>query len=159
MKPRSAHLVSFLSGLVFAVGLGISGMTRPGKVLAFLDVAGTWDPTLLFVMGGAIAVHIGFALRAKRASAPLLGERYDFPARDSVDVSLVLGASLFGVGWGLQGYCPGPAVVAATSGGSVPIVFVVFMVAGFALPKLYQRPSALPNGPIDSPPRDSPTAA
>ena len=141
MKTRATYLVSFLSGLVFAIGLGLSGMTRPGKVLAFLDVTGAWDPTLAFVMGGAIALHAGFALRAKRAAAPLLGPSYVMPTRESLDRSLVLGATLFGVGWGLQGYCPGPAVVAATSGDWVPIVFLAFMVVGFAVPRLYQKPA------------------
>jgi uncharacterized membrane protein YedE/YeeE len=137
MKNRWPLLVAFAAGTVFALGLGLSGMTRPGKVVAFLDVAGAWDVTLAFVMAGAIAVHIGFALRAKRASAPLLGPRFVLPARDAVDASLLVGASLFGVGWGLQGYCPGPAIVASASGSAVPIVFVASMIAGLLAPRLF----------------------
>jgi uncharacterized membrane protein YedE/YeeE len=136
VKARRFYAVSFLSGLVFAAGLAISGMTRPGKVLAFLDVGGAWDPTLAFVMAGAVAVHVGFALRAKRSAKPLFADRFAFPARDSIDAPLVLGAAIFGIGWGLQGYCPGPAVAASASGDAVPLVFLASMIVGLLVPAL-----------------------
>jgi uncharacterized membrane protein YedE/YeeE len=135
VKTRWFYVVSFSSGLVFAAGLAISGMTQPAKVLGFLDVTGAWDPTLMFVMIGAIAVHMGFALRAKNAAKPLLARQFSLPARDAIDAPLFIGAALFGVGWGLEGYCPGPAVVASASGGAVPLVFVASMVAGLLAPR------------------------
>ncbi|HEY3594199.1 MAG TPA: DUF6691 family protein, partial [Polyangiaceae bacterium] len=122
------------SGLVFATGLTLSGMTNPAKILAFLDITGRWDPSLLLVMGAAVATHLPFALWAKRASHPLVAQRFAFPARDALDGSLFFGAALFGVGWGMQGYCPGPAIVALASGGTVPLVFVATMIVGLLLP-------------------------
>ncbi len=102
----------FLAGLVFAVGLVLGGMTNPQKIIGFLDVAGDWDPSLAFVMAGAIGVHALTYRFTMRRSKPLLGEKFLVPKRSDVDASLVVGALLFGVGWGLVGYCPGPAVVA-----------------------------------------------
>jgi uncharacterized membrane protein YedE/YeeE len=139
VKSARSLLVSFLGGLVFAVGLGLSGMTEPAKVLAFLDVKGAWDPTLMFVMVGAIAVHMRFALRAKRATKPVWAPRFSLPARESIDARLFVGAALFGVGWGLQGYCPGPAVVASASGHAVPLVFVATMIVGLLVPGFVLR--------------------
>ena len=132
---RGANFVSFASGLVFAVGLGIAGMGRPAKVLAFLDVAGAWDPSLAFVMASAIAVHMAFAVRAKRGGVPVLASSYALPERDALDLSLFVGAATFGIGWGLVGYCPGPAVVGAASGAFTPIAFVGAMLAGLVLPR------------------------
>lgn len=121
----------FALGLVFALGLGISGMTQPLKVLGFLDVAGTWDPALMFVMVGAIAVTFtGYRLVLKRPS-PLLGARFEIPTRRSIDGQLIAGGALFGLGWGMAGFCPGPAIV-ALAGGSVEVVlFVLAMFVGF----------------------------
>jgi uncharacterized membrane protein YedE/YeeE len=136
VKSARFLLVSFLCGLVFAVGLGLSGMTQPAKVLAFLDIKGAWDPTLMFVMVGAIAVHMGFALRAKRATKPVWAPRFSLPAREGIDAQLFAGAALFGVGWGLEGYCPGPAVVASASGHAVPLVFVASMIVGLLVPPI-----------------------
>jgi uncharacterized membrane protein YedE/YeeE len=133
---RGANLIAFFSGLVFAIGLGVSGMGRPGKVLAFLDITGNWDPSLAFVMASAIAVHIGFALRARRGGVPLLAKSYSLPQRETLDASLFAGAAMFGVGWGLVGYCPGPAVVGAASGSSTPVVFVGAMLLGVLLFRL-----------------------
>jgi uncharacterized membrane protein YedE/YeeE len=132
---RGAKVVSFVSGLVFAIGLGVAGMGRPSKVLAFLDVTGAWDPSLAFVMASAITVHIGFALRARRGGVPLLATSYALPKRDVLELSLFAGAAIFGIGWGLVGYCPGPAVVGAATGSSTPIIFVGAMLVGLLLPR------------------------
>lgn len=105
-------LAGFISGLLFGVGLLISGMANPAKVLNFLDVFGTWDPSLAFVMGGAVLVaFIGFRIVLKRSS-PVLGEVFHLPTKKDIDRRLITGASLFGVGWGLGGFCPGPAFTA-----------------------------------------------
>ena len=139
---RGAGAVSFISGLVFALGLGIAGMGRPSKVLAFLDVTGAWDPSLAFVMASAIGVHMAFALRAKRGGVPLLAKSYALPKRDALDLSLFAGAAIFGIGWGLVGYCPGPAVVGVASASSTPIVFVAAMIVGLLLQRALARHSA-----------------
>lgn len=125
-------LLALLSGLVFGIGLIVSGMTDPSKVLAFLDLAGVWDPSLAFVMAGAIAVGtIAFALVSKRSST-LLGDPLRLPTATQLDRRLIVGSLLFGVGWGLAGYCPGPALAALLSGGLKPFVFVVALLAGMA---------------------------
>ncbi len=126
-------LVSFLSGLVFALGLGISGMTQPAKVIGFLDLFGRWDPSLAFVMGGAIAAHFVFARRAARGGAPRLAPRFELPLQTDIDARLVVGAALFGVGWGLSGLCPGPAVVSSVAGAPGTLVFVAAMLASIFL--------------------------
>lgn len=149
MRSARFYLVSFFCGLVFAVGLGLSGMTQPAKVLAFLDVGGTWDPTLMFVMAGAIAVHMGFALRAKRTAKPVWAPRFSLPVREGIDARLFVGAALFGVGWGLQGYCPGPAVVASASGHAVPLVFVASMIVGLVGLRSFGAPVARAVEPSD----------
>lgn len=123
-------LVSFASGLVFGIGLLISGMTDTGKVLGFLDIFGAWDATLAFVMAGAVAVtSIGFTL-ARRRGAPLLAAQNLWPTRNDIDAPLVIGATLFGIGWGLVGLCPGPALVNLAGLGLPVIVFVVAMAVG-----------------------------
>jgi uncharacterized membrane protein YedE/YeeE len=125
-------LASFLCGLVFGAGLLISGMTQPDKVLGFLDLFGAWDATLAFVMAGAVAVTAaGFAL-ARRRGIPLLAERLRWPDRSDIDASLLTGAVLFGVGWGLVGLCPGPALVNLAGLSGPVIVFVIAMTAGMA---------------------------
>lgn len=130
----SRGLVAFLSGLVFAAGLCVSGMTRPSKVLAFLDVTGNWDPSLAFVMIGAIGVAaLAFRL-SRRRPAPLYNQQFQLPdARRRIGLSLVAGAALFGVGWGLSGLCPGPAVVSLASGQSSALVFVGAMAVGMVV--------------------------
>ena len=126
-------LFALLSGLVFGMGLIVSGMTDPSKVLAFLDLAGVWDPSLAFVMAGAIAVGtIAFALASRRSST-LLGDPLRLPTATQLDRRLVVGSIVFGIGWGLAGYCPGPALAALLSGGLKPLVFVVALLAGMAL--------------------------
>jgi uncharacterized membrane protein YedE/YeeE len=126
-------LVALLCGLVFGSGLALSGMTNPAKVLGFLDVAGRWDPTLAFVMAAALAVAApGFAL-ARRRARPWLGESFAIPTRRDVDAPLAIGAALFGIGWGLVGLCPGPALADLARGSPPVFVFVAAMAAGVAL--------------------------
>jgi len=123
-------IASFASGLVFGIGLLISGMTDTGKVLGFLDIFGAWDATLAFVMAGAVAVTgLGFAL-ARRRGAPVLAAKSLWPTRRDVDTPLVIGATLFGIGWGLVGLCPGPALVNLAGLALPVIVFVVAMAVG-----------------------------
>jgi uncharacterized membrane protein YedE/YeeE len=123
-------LIAFLCGVLFALGLGISGMTRPAKVLGFLDVGGSWDPSLAFVMIGAIAVHAVLLPIILRRAHPLLAPVFALPTRRDIDAPLLAGAAIFGVGWGLAGLCPGPAVTVLASGGMLPIAFVLAMLAG-----------------------------
>ncbi len=130
---------ALLGGILFGVGLIISGMANPAKVLAFLDLAGPWDPSLAFVMGGAIAVGlVAFRLARQRASS-VLGAAMHLPTAADIDARLVAGSTLFGVGWGLAGFCPGPALVALGTGAPKAIVFVVAMLAGMALYELMER--------------------
>jgi uncharacterized membrane protein YedE/YeeE len=130
MKPL---VVSFLAGLVFALGVGVAGMTQPTKVVGFLDVTGRWDPSLAFVMVGAIGVA-GAVFRLTRShAAPLFAPRFIVPTRGDVDLRLIGGAALFGIGWGLGGLCPGPALTALASGAPSTLIFVVAMLAGMAL--------------------------
>lgn len=140
-----AILASFACGLIFGAGLLISGMTEPEKVLGFLDIFGAWDATLAFVMGGAVAVAaVGFAL-ARRRSAPVFAAKFLWPERRDIDAPLVAGATLFGIGWGLVGICPGPALV-NLAGLSLPIVvFVAAMVIGMLAFELWQRRPVAPD--------------
>jgi uncharacterized membrane protein YedE/YeeE len=122
--------VGLAAGLLFGAGLVISGMIGPGKVLAFLDVAGDWDPSLAFVMAAAIPVAaLGFKL-SRRRDGPVCGDRFSVPTRTPVDRKLILGAILFGAGWGLVGYCPGPALAALVYGQSATWIFVAAMGVG-----------------------------
>ena len=123
-------LAAFGCGLLFGAGLLISGMTQPDKVLGFLDIFGAWDATLAFVMAGAVIVtSLGFAL-ARRRGAPILASKLQWPTRHDIDAPLLIGAALFGIGWGLVGLCPGPAIVNLASLSLPVIVFVVAMAAG-----------------------------
>ncbi len=123
-------LAAFFSALVFGIGLGISGMTLPSKVIGFLDVTGNWDPSLAAVMFGAILVHaISYRLITKRKS-PILTTEFQIPTRRDVDWKLILGAVLFGAGWGLGGFCPGPALVGVVTGKSSVVIFVASMLVG-----------------------------
>lgn len=128
-----ALLISFLSGIVFAVGLGISGMTRPIKVIGFLDFFGTWDASLAFVMIGAIAVYFAAYRLSKNMPSPLLASAFSLPKRSDLDTKLILGAALFGAGWGLSGFCPGPAITSLASGAPAVLVFVAAMMVGMRL--------------------------
>ena len=125
--------LSFVAGLVFGVGLLFAGMTQPGKVIAFLDLFGGWDPSLAFVMGGAIGVHFLAYRLVPRLQQPLFASAWALPTRRDVDARLVIGAVLFGAGWGLGGYCPGPALTAVVSGAANTLVFVGAMLAGMGV--------------------------
>jgi uncharacterized membrane protein YedE/YeeE len=125
--------VAYACGLVFAVGLGISGMTHPSKILAFLDFTGAWDPSLAVVMAAGLAVNFVVFRVAARRGAPLLARTFSLPPRTTVDARLVGGAALFGVGWGLGGFCPGPVLVSAVTGAASVVAFVVAMLASMAL--------------------------
>ncbi|MCW4150285.1 YeeE/YedE family protein [Halomonas sp. 18H] len=126
-------LMGYIAGLLFGLGLTISGMTDPARVIGFLDIAGAWDPTLMFVLGGAVVTNfIGYRLVLRR-SHPIFGERFQLPTRQDLDIRLIGGASLFGIGWGLSGYCPGPAF-ASIIGLSAPLfAMLVTMVMGWFL--------------------------
>ena len=125
-------VVAFGCGALFALGLGFGGMTQPSRVLAFLDVAGAWDPGLALVMLGAIAVYAPVYRLVVRRDRPVLAAAWDLPARRDVDGRLVTGAALFGVGWGLAGLCPGPALTALASREPAALLFVAAMLAGIA---------------------------
>ena len=133
MGPAMRTLIALTSGLVFGLGLIASGMTNPAKVKGFLDLYGAWDPSLALVMGGAIAVGVfGFAA-ARRRSLSWTGERMELPTQRAIDTRLVGGGVLFGIGWGIAGFCPGPAVVALGGGLGQAAIFVVAMLAGMWL--------------------------
>ena len=131
-------LASLLSGLVFGLGLIVSGMANPAKVLGFLDLAGHWDPSLAFVMAGAIAVGTVAFVVANRRAASLLGAPMRLPSSRLIDRRLVGGSLLFGVGWGIAGFCPGPALVSLGMGEVKAVVFVAAMLAGMALFELLE---------------------
>lgn len=136
-------VMALIAGLIFGLGLILSGMTNPAKVIGFLDLAGNWDPSLAFVMAGAIAVSFLPFQLAKNRSMAILGGPVRMPTATDIDRRLVLGSVAFGVGWGLAGYCPGPALTSLLSGGLKPLIFVTAMLAGMALFELLQsRPRA-----------------
>ena len=133
-------LIALVSGLVFGLGLILAGMTDPMKVKGFLDLAGAWDPSLGLVMGGAIALGVFVFAYAKRQQRSWSGESMEIPNNRTIDTRLVLGGLLFGAGWGIAGFCPGPAIVAMGSGLPVAGVFVVAMLVGMvAHDKLLSR--------------------
>jgi len=129
-------IASLASGVLFGAGLALSGMTDPTKVLGFLDIAGRWDPSLIFVLGGAVSVSVvAFRLVLRRAQ-PMLDTRFHLPAQRDVDPALVFGSALFGIGWGLSGYCPGPAVALLAAPGGDALLFLPAMVGGMVLHRL-----------------------
>lgn len=138
-KSSLELLISFTAGLLFAVGLAIAGMTQPAKVVGFLDVAGAWDPSLGFVMLGAIAVYFVANQLVRGQRAPLAGGGFHLPSRRDIEPTLLLGAGLFGVGWGLAGYCPGPGLTAVASGSLTAITFVAAMALGMLLFEALER--------------------
>ena len=132
-------LTAFASGLVFGIGLLLSGMTDPGKVIGFLDVGGAWDPSLAFVMGGAVLVAMAAFALARRRTRTLLGGALHLPQRRDIESRLVLGSAVFGIGWGLAGFCPGPALVSLASGQEKAAIFVVAMLAGMLVYQAAER--------------------
>ena len=133
------RVIEFVLGLTFGLGLLISGMTDPGKVQGFLDLAGLWDPSLAFVMGGGVMVGLlGFGW-AKKQTLSLSGAPFQWPEMTHIDKPLVLGSLMFGLGWGLAGFCPGPALVAMASGNDKALVFVLAMMAGMALFERFKK--------------------
>jgi uncharacterized membrane protein YedE/YeeE len=123
-------IVAFASGMLFAIGLCVSGMTQPSKVIGFLDVRGAWDPSLACVMVGAIGVYAVAARWAGSAARPLFASTFQLPTRSAIDAPLIAGAALFGIGWGLAGYCPGPAVASLTSFAPPTVAFLAAMLVG-----------------------------
>lgn len=126
-------LISFVSGFLFAVGLAVAGMASPGNILGFLDVFGDWKPALAFVMAGAIGVNGLVLLALRRRNRPIFAERFRLPTVREIDPRLVGGAALFGIGWGIGGYCPGPGIIAPWSGSLAGLVFPLSMIAGIWL--------------------------
>lgn len=144
-----------LSGVVFAVGLALSGMTRPEKVISFLDVTGDWDPSLAFVMGGAILFFAPLFHWVRRREQVAFGQSLSLPTASQLDARLLLGSALFGVGWGLAGYCPGPALTAAGGARTDTLVFALAMIVGMAVApavvRLLTPSEGAATGPIKDP--------
>ncbi|MEK6628383.1 MAG: YeeE/YedE family protein [Bdellovibrionota bacterium] len=132
-------LVALSVGFLFAIGLGLSGMTEPQKVVGFLDLFGSWDPSLIFVMIGAILVHFLVFKFTKKLNKPLLDTKWHLPTKKEITPALVIGSTLFGIGWGLGGYCPGPALTSLASFEIRPLIFVVSMIAGMYLFRLFDK--------------------
>lgn len=132
-------LAVFACGLLFGLGLGVAGMTLPSKVIGFLDITGDWDPSLMAVMVGAILVHAVLYRLITKRSSPVLDSKFQIPTRKDIDWKLLVGASLFGAGWGLGGFCPGPAIVSLVTGESSVVVFVVSMIAGIFVYNLFDK--------------------
>ena len=133
------NIVALFVGLLFGIGLLLSGMTNPAKVLGFLDLAGQWDPSLALVMGGAIAIAAPAFAWIKRRPRSMLGAPVALPAAATVNIRLILGSLVFGVGWGLAGFCPGPALVSAATGQPGAWIFVAAMLAGMAIFSIIER--------------------
>lgn len=141
MKKTSTKnaVAALMVGFVFAIGLGLSGMTQPGKVVGFLDLFGAWDPSLLFVMAGAVMVHFVTYRLIRKRSSPLFSAEWHVPTKKDVTPALVAGSFLFGVGWALAGYCPGPAVTSLASFGGRPAIFVASMLVGMVAFKQFDK--------------------
>jgi uncharacterized membrane protein YedE/YeeE len=132
-------ILSYIIGLIFGIGISISGMANPAKVLNFFDIAGSWDPSLAFVMGGALIVtFIGYRVVLKRP-APMMDSGFHLPTRKDLDLRLIGGSALFGVGWGIAGFCPGGALPALGTGRSEVLIFVGALVVGILAGKLLQN--------------------
>jgi uncharacterized membrane protein YedE/YeeE len=123
-------LTALITGILFGFGLSLGEMINPGRVIGFLDVAGRWDATLLFVMGGALLVTAPLYPLILRRARPLFDQRFFLPMKSTIDRPLIVGAAIFGIGWGLGGFCPGPALAALASGSPAVLLFVIAMIAG-----------------------------
>jgi uncharacterized membrane protein YedE/YeeE len=144
-------LVALVAGTLFGAGLVVGGMTMPSKVRGFLDFTGDWDPTLMFVMGGAVVVHTAVWFLVKGRPSPLLAERFALPTRKDIDAKLVLGAAIFGLGWGFGGFCPGPAITSLPSAAPSVLAFVVAMLgASWLTGQLEVRAGTQPAAPAVS---------
>lgn len=149
---------AFVAGLLFAVGLVLAGMTQPAKVVAFLDFFGAWDPSLAVVMGTAVVVHFALYRLVLKRPSPLLGGSFSIPSRRDLTPQLIGGSILFGIGWGLGGYCPGPGLVSAPSGGAGALTFAATMTIGMwlyqALESMRSRDSARGTADGSTPPNE-----
>jgi uncharacterized membrane protein YedE/YeeE len=132
-------LIALFSGLLFGLGLGLSQMINRDRVLGFLDVAGAWDSTLLFVLGGAVTVTLIAFRFVLRRPQPIFAEKFNLPTKKDLDKPLVIGAAIFGIGWGICGYCPGPGITALVLGNGNPILFLVSLIAGSLTYKFYSN--------------------
>lgn len=134
------NLTSLISGAIFGIGLTISGMVNPAKVIGFLDIAGTWDPTLAFVMGGALIPMMITWVFAKKMSKPIAESQFKMPSTTDLDKPLIVGSALFGIGWGMVGICPGPGLAALSFGGGSISIFVSAMIGGMVIHHLAVKP-------------------
>lgn len=139
MNPSLPRLlVAFGTGLLFAVGLGLGGMLHPAKVVGFLDIGGRWDPSLAFVMGAGVLANLLFVRVALKRPHPLFDTQFQLPAQTKVDGKLLGGSALFGIGWGLGGYCPGPGLVSATTLSGDALLFAGVMTLGIAGTRMFE---------------------
>ena len=132
-KPFLHSIFALSSGIIFGLGLILSGMSNPSKVLAFLDITGLWDPSLMFVMGGAIGVGVVAFAFAKKRTMAILGDVMHLPSKHDIDSKVMLGGVIFGIGWGIAGICPGPALVLLGAGSKQGIIFVIAMLIGITI--------------------------
>lgn len=133
------NLSAFIVGVLFALGLGLSGMTQPIRIVGFLNVFGNWDPTLIFVMMGAIAIHLPAYIWIRKRQAPLLSKNWHVPTRRDITPDLIVGSLIFGIGWALGGFCPGPAVTSLASMQSQPLIFTISMAMGMVIFGLFRN--------------------
>ena len=133
------NLIALLSGLLFGFGLSVSQMIDRDRVLGFLDITGNWDPTLLFVLGGAVGVTIIAFRFVLRLPQPILGKKFYLPTNKDIDLPLILGAAIFGIGWGIAGYCPGPAITALVLGIWNPLLFMIAFIIGSLIYQWYRE--------------------
>ncbi len=138
-QTMKQNLIAIASGILFGLGLGLSQMVDRGRVLGFLDVAGLWDPTLLFVLGGAVTVTVVAFRFVLRQPKPLGAEKFYLPTRNDIDKPLLLGAVIFGIGWGISGYCPGPGITALVLGSLNPVLFILAFLAGSLLQQQFSQ--------------------
>lgn len=129
-KKIVSQVATFVIGVLFALGLGLSGMTQPQKVLGFLNLRGDWDPSLLLVLGGAVVTYFFSFILIRKRGAPVLTEKFSLPTKREIDQNLVFGSLLFGIGWGVAGFCPGPALAMLSTGNHSVLVFVLSMTVG-----------------------------